>query len=405
MTSQRYRWEVVLILWCAYALHQADKQIYSVVLRPLQADLGLSGYQAGLIATLFTLTVAVMSPLAGALGDRYPKHRVLTLAVAVWSAGTLMTGVTQGLILTIFARSFLTGGAESFYPPVSHALLAGHHTGTRALAIAIHQTAQYAGPIASGFIAGWIAEHYGWRQGFLVFGIAGLLLSAVMALRLRDAVASRPARTALLSGFAHCFRQRAVRRIGLAFAAVLFVSLGYSTWVPAIFGRQFGLTLSQAGVYTALAGNIAAMLGALAGGALSDRFAAAGRSRFDLQAMSLLAATPFMVLLGTAQTLAVALAALAGLGFFRGVYEGTIAVTLYDFVAPEYRSSAAAMVLLIANLLAAPSAAMLGWISDHAPLPAAISSLAVLFPLAAGILFSARKLDLLEGGRNEPGSG
>ena len=80
------------MLWVAYFLHQADRQIYSVVLDPLRADLGLSGYQAGLVSTVFTVVVAALSPLAGALGDRFPKHRILILAVAVWTAGTMLTG-------------------------------------------------------------------------------------------------------------------------------------------------------------------------------------------------------------------------------------------------------------------------------------------------------------------------
>jgi hypothetical protein len=68
------------------------------------------------------------------------------------------------------------------------------------------------------------------------------------------------------------------------------------------------------------------------------------------------------------------------------VYEGTLAVSLYDHVKPEHRSSAAAIVLLVANLLAAPSAAMLGWIGDHASLGMAVSWMAGLFVLAAGLL-------------------
>ena len=42
--SPRYRWEVVAMLWAAYFLHQADRRIFSVVLEPVRADLGLSGY-------------------------------------------------------------------------------------------------------------------------------------------------------------------------------------------------------------------------------------------------------------------------------------------------------------------------------------------------------------------------
>ncbi|MBY0507990.1 MAG: MFS transporter [Bryobacteraceae bacterium] len=391
----RYRWEVVFLLWCAYALHQADKQIYAVVLRPLQADLHLSGAEAGSVATLFTLIVAALSPLAGALGDRFPRHRIVTLAVSLWSLGTLLTGFTGGFALLLFTRALLTGGPEAFYPPVSHALLAGHHTRTRALAISIHQTAQYSGPILSGLLAGWIAQRQGWRLGFVWFGVAGLLLSLILAWRLRDA-GPLEAPPAFFAGFRESLRLPAVRRIGLAFAAVLFVSVGYNTWVPALFGKQYGLTLAEAGFYTALAGNGAALVGALTGGFVSDGLAARGRSRFDLQCASLVLATPFLVWLGAAPTLATALAALAGIGFFRGIYEGTLAVSLYDFVAPAHRASAAALVLLVANLLAAPSAAILGYIGDRAPLQPALAGLAVFFPLAAAILYSARRLPLKE---------
>jgi MFS family permease len=388
---RRYRWEVVAMLWVAYFLHQADRQIYSVVLDPLRADLGLSGYQAGLVSTVFTVVVAALSPLAGALGDRFPKHRILILAVAVWTAGTMLTGLAGTLMIMLLTRSILTGGGEAFYPPVSHALLAEHHAKTRARAISIHQTAQYAGPIASGFVAGWIAERFGWRHGFVVFGAAGLGLVLWMALRLRGAAAAETsARLPLLAGFAYCSRSPAVRRLGLAFAAVLFVSIGYGTWAPSIFGRQFGLSLSQAGFQTALWSSTAAMAGALLGGALSDRQAAAGRPRVTLQAVALLCAAPFLWLLGAAGSLPLALFALAATGFFRGIYEGTLAVTLYDYVEPRFRSSAAAVVLVIANALAAPSSAWLGWVADHADMGTSVSALCFLFLIAAWLLYSTR---------------
>lgn len=386
------------MLWAAYFLHQADRQIYSVVLDPLRADLGLSGYQAGLISSVFTVVVAVCSPLAGALGDRFPKHRILVLAVAFWSAGTVLTGLSGTLVLMLLTRSVLTGGAEAFYPPVSHALLADHHTKTRARAIAIHQTAQYAGPIASGFLAAWIAERFGWRLGFLVFGLAGLGLVLWMSLRLRDAHTEGPReRFGLLAGFTACARSRAVRRLGLAFAAVLFVSIGYGTWAPSIFRWQFGLSLTQAGFQTALWSSLSAMAGALVGGVLSDRWAAAGRPRVDLQSLALVCGAPFIWVLGAATSLPLALFALGGAGFFQGVYVGTIAVTLYDYVEPRFRSSAAAVVLVIANALAAPSSAWLGWVSDHADLGMSVSALSLFFVIAAGLLYSARNQPLVAG--------
>jgi hypothetical protein len=117
-----------------------------------------------------------------------------------------------------------------------------------------------------------------------------------------------------------------------------------------------------------------------------------------LQAAALLLAAPAMWMLGTAASLPSATAALAGVGLCRGMYEGTIAVTLYDFVRPEHRASAAAVVLLIANLLASPSSALLGWIGDHANLPTAVSGLSVCFLIASALLFSARRLPVVEEG-------
>ncbi len=385
------KWEVLTMLWFAYFFYQADKQIYAVVLLPLQAELGLTGYQAGLVNTVFTLLAALMAPVAGALGDRLPKARILIWVIVAWSLGTMLSGMSSTLAMLLMTRSVLTGTAEAFYPPVSHAYIAALFTRTRALAISIHQTAQYAGPIASGYFAGWIAERYGWRNSFYVFGGLGIVLGLWMALRVRPDEAS-PRKEPLWAGFAECARIDAVRRLGLAFAAELFVTIGYSTWAPAIFGQQFGLSLSQAGFQTSFWGMASAMVGALVGGAISDRRAARGKPRVELQAAALATAAPFLWLLGAAGTLPMALTALAAVGFFRGIYEGTIAVTLYDYVDARYRASAAAVVLVIANLIAAPSAALLGWAGDHANIHVAVSGLSLLFAAAAVVLWSARKL-------------
>ncbi len=216
-----------------------------------------------------------------------------------------------------------------------------------------------------------------------------MLLSLVLALRLRDGLGAPLAQGRLLGGFAESLRIPQVRSIGFAFACVLFVTLGYNTFAPTLFGQQFGLTLSQAGFYTALAGNGAAMVGALCGGLISDSFARRGKSRFLPQGYSLLCAAPMLWVLGASTDLYWSLAALAGIGFFRGIYEGTIAVSLYDFVRPEHRSSAAAFVLLIANLMAAPSSWILGWISDRAPLNYAVSAMSLCFATGAVILLLA----------------
>ena len=392
------KWEMVGWLFAAYFLHQADKQVYSVVLKPMQADLHLSSFHAGLVVTIFSLVVACMSPIAGAIGDRWQRHRIIYMTLLIWSLATAATGLASGMLVLVVARSLITAGAESFYPPVSHAYLANWHDRTRAVAISIHQVAQYAGPIASGFVAAEIAERYGWRYSFWSFGIIGALIALCMAWRLQPDGESRPGnrspgetREPLFAGFVVCMRMKPVQQIGLAFACVLFVSIGYGTWAPSLFAERFGLSLTQAGFQTSLWISVSAMFGAVVGGYLSDFLASRGHSRFLLQSAVLMAASPFVWLLGSAGSLNLALLALACLGVFKGVYEGTLAVSLYDHVDARYRSSAAAVVLLLSNLLAAPSGAILGFIKDHWDINTAISWLAILFVIASIVLFRARR--------------
>ncbi len=44
-----YRWELLVLLWLAFFLNQADRQIFSVVLPLIRRDLGLTDAELGLI--------------------------------------------------------------------------------------------------------------------------------------------------------------------------------------------------------------------------------------------------------------------------------------------------------------------------------------------------------------------
>lgn len=48
------------LLWVAYLLNQADRQVFNVVLPLIREDLGLSDVAVGTIATAFNLFYAVL---------------------------------------------------------------------------------------------------------------------------------------------------------------------------------------------------------------------------------------------------------------------------------------------------------------------------------------------------------
>ena len=66
----KYKWEVLALLWVAFLLNQADRQVFNVVLPLIREDLGLSDVAIGSIATIFNLFYAFLVPVGGFIGKR-----------------------------------------------------------------------------------------------------------------------------------------------------------------------------------------------------------------------------------------------------------------------------------------------------------------------------------------------
>ncbi|MCS2890517.1 MFS transporter [Parabacteroides faecis] len=167
-----YKWELVILLWIAFFFNQADRQIFNVVLPMIRDDLNLTDADMGLVASVLTLVYGLLVPVAGLLGDKISKKKIIIVSLVVWSGATLLTGISTTLIELIFLRSIATGGGEAFYSPSANAVISENHgENTRATALSIHQTALYIGIISSGYIAGALAEIYGCIYNRLLLNI------------------------------------------------------------------------------------------------------------------------------------------------------------------------------------------------------------------------------------------
>ena len=89
--KQLYKWEVVLLLWVAFFLNQADRQTFNIVLPQIQNHLGASDSTMGLLSTLFNLFYAITVPFAGYYADRLSRSRQIAVSTLIFSAATLCT--------------------------------------------------------------------------------------------------------------------------------------------------------------------------------------------------------------------------------------------------------------------------------------------------------------------------
>jgi MFS family permease len=381
-----YKWELLIWLWLAFFFNQADRQIFNVVMPLIKADLDLSDAQLGLISSLFVLTIGVFIPIAGFAGDLFSRKNIVCFSLFFWSAATLLTGTSTTLLHLVLFRSLAVGGGEAFYAPAANALISEFHQKTRALAMSVHQTSLYAGVILSGLLGGFFAESYGWKNTFYLFGGVGIILALFLfwrvkpSIKIADELNTGSKKLFLKQAASQLFEKPTALLLGSAFASLVFVNVGYLTWMPTFIHEKFNLSITEAGFNSMFYHHIFACAGVLMGGWISDRMALKGqRFRLVIQSMGLFIGAPFIFALGQAETPFMTYAWLAGFGFFRGIYEANLYTTLFSVIAPAFRATSIGLISMFAFIISALAPFLLGYLKPTLGLSDGLSSLCVAY--------------------------
>ena len=397
-THKYYKLEVLGLLWMAYLLNQADRQVFNTVLPAIRDSLSLTDTSVGLIATIFNLCYACMVPLGGMAGDRLSRKWVTTIAILFWSVATMFTGLASGVVMLILMRSVATGGGEAFFGPANYSLLGQYHTDTRARAMSIHQTSYYVGVILAGWLAGYIADKLGWQYSFIIFGAAGIIWGIVMAFRLKDKempdqvghddeISDRHSRLdresqkpGIFDGFKTVFTTPTALVLTIGFSGFIFVITGYMTWVPAFLQEEFGQTQAAAGFNSMFWTYIAAFAGVLLAGTLSDKFAVRDRKvRMVIQGVGLILGAAFLFFVGSNMTLWLIYLCFAGWGFFRAFFDANIYTVLYDVTPARLHASCSSALITTGFAVGALAPVILGAMKDS------MGSLSATFPVLGAV--------------------
>jgi len=382
-----------VLLFMAFFFNQADRQIFNVLLPDIQADLGLSKGQMGLVATVLTVVYGLLVPVAGILGGKFRKKYIILAALLVWSTATMMTGLAESLLALILLRSVATGGGEAFYSPSANALISENHDeSTRATALSIHQTALYLGFIFSGIIASAISQRFGWRNAFYIFGGAGLVLALVLSLRIKavsptaagqQSAVSKVGIKESLKAFFAC---PSALLITLGCAGLQFAGYAFFTWMPTYMRENpaFGLTPTQSAFHATFFFQLASIFGVMAGARIADKMV--GKHplvRGWVQVAGFVIGAPFMYIMAKSQTLWVVDATMLFFGFFKGMYDSNMIASLYDVVEEKYRASATSFMLMIGFIVGAIAPYLLGALAPKYGLSFGLRMGSVVYLLSA----------------------
>lgn len=320
-------WAVVGLLWFVALLNYLDRLMITTMRDPIVAAIPMSDAQFGLLTSVFLWVYGTLSPLGGFLADRFSRSKVIMGSLLVWSVVTWLTGHVKTFDQLLWTRAVM-GVSEACYIPAALALISDYHRGpTRSLATGLHMSGVYTGA-ALGGIGGFIAESYGWRVGFSLFGAIGINYAIVLIFFLRDnpsVVADSKTKINSVKPFAAAVALFGVGGFWVLLALNALVGVanwGINGWLPTYLKDQFHLGLGSAGLSATAYIQTASFLGVLIGGAWADRWARRnGRGRMFVPAIGYLVAGPCLFLSGSVETLAPALAGLIVFGLARGFFD------------------------------------------------------------------------------------
>ena len=191
--SKNYRTFALLLLTLVYGFNFIDRQIVGILAPFIQADLNLTNTQLGLLIGLaFAAFYTILGIPLAFLADRMNRVTLLSLALAVWSGFTALTGFAQNFLHIALARVGVGIGEAGGSPP-SHSMISDFYgKDERAGALGIYSLGIPLGIMSAYFLTasllGADPSQVNWRRIFIILGITGVVLSIVVRIVIREPI-------------------------------------------------------------------------------------------------------------------------------------------------------------------------------------------------------------------------
>ena len=397
---------LLAFMWGAYFLNYCDRQAVFSMFPALKADLQMSDRQLGLTGTIFLWIYALGCPIAGQLGDRFSKRKLVVTSLIIWSLVTIATGFANSASTMLSLRGVM-GISESLFMPIAIALTANAFSPVlRSRAIAVLTTAQIAGTLAGSWFGGWMANLGHWRNAFFILGTVGLVYALPYFLFLRR-VREEPVPAS--SGQQHNSMSSTSGGHGVAVLTLVCIPtflllctvfpifvfglwLLYS-WLPTFLQDKFLLDQSAAAFNASLFLQGGTAIGLLGGGFLADylyRYTKA--SRLWLLTTSMIFCAPCLHFLGNSDTLMMTRIAATAFGLFSGLLMGNIFPAAFEVAPAETRASAVGVLNLCGGIMSGCATLYGGLCKETLGIDGLLTITAVGYALAGVLLIVGIKL-------------
>lgn len=184
-----YQIWVVGLLSLNFGIVFFDRNAPNFLMPFIQHDLGFSNKAVGLLSSALSLTWAIAGFVVGGLSDRMGKQKIVVVWASLAFCLCSFVSGAAGSFMVLFAARLLMGVAEGGIMPVSHAMIVEEVApARRGMAMGIGQNlgSNLLGSFVAPLVLVWIANTWGWREGFYLAALPGIVTAALIAFTLRE---------------------------------------------------------------------------------------------------------------------------------------------------------------------------------------------------------------------------
>jgi len=359
--SLRYRSYVLVVLVLVYTFNFIDRQIVGILAVPIKAELHLTDSQLGLMGGLaFALFYTLLGIPIARMADRVSRTRIMTVALALWSLMTAVCGLTHSFVQLFLARVGVGVGEAGGVAPAYSLICDYFPAKERARALSVYSFGIPIGAALGIVLGGYITSLMNWRVAFFIVGLAGLLMTPLLKLTVREpergALDPKPAAAAraptLLEVTAVLARKASFWGLSLGAASASMMGYGLFFWAPSFLVRSFHMSLLHASLSFGALVLVGGLIGIWFGGALADRYGEKRKAMYAyIPAMAFLATLPFYAAGVLSTTLWISFAVLLVPTALGLAWLGPVLAAVQHLVPGNMRATASALFLFINNLI------------------------------------------------------
>lgn len=369
--TRLYPWYVVGVLLLINALSYLDRQVMSILVSPIQADLGFSDTQIGLLLGPAFMVFFVLAGMPmGRIADQHNRARLLCFGVLVWSAGTVFTGLSNSFAGMMVSRAAV-GLGEACVVPAAFSLIADYFAPEKRGRAASWVTVGLPIGAASALFGGgmmlkWadglngaalplIGARAPWEIVLVSFGAVGIVV-ALLTLTLREprrAAVPGVAPAGEVAGFTPFLRRYKgpLTLILLPYVLLTYMQVAIILWVPTLLTRRHGMDPADAATLYGVITLTIPVLAATTGGWIADwllRRHAAGP--FLLVTWLSPLYLPGVLFFTLGQSLPMAVLGLCIISLVGGVCSTTVYASIQNVAPAQFRGRILALFNLLAQL-------------------------------------------------------